>query len=85
MTKSKQETIYGERIPLNELSLEAPFISDTSKSGILGKIADAYKNLSLVMAGMYTGLNCYGAPYFHREIDGDEGENKTDNLSLIHI
>ena len=79
MTKSKQETIYGERIPLNELSLEAPFISDTSKSGILGKIADAYKNLSLVMAGMYTGLNCYGAPYFHREIDGDEGENKTDN------
>ncbi len=79
MTKSKQETIYGERIPLNELSLEAPFISDTSKLGILGKIADAYKNLSLVMAGMYTGLNCYGAPYFHREIDGDEDENKTDN------
>ena len=79
MTKSKQETIYGERIPLNELSLEAPFISDTSKLGVLGKIADAYKNLSLVMAGMYTGLNCYGAPYFHREIDGDEGENKTDN------
>ena len=79
MTKSKQETIYGERIPFNELSLETPFISDTSKSGILGKIADAYKNLSLVMAGMYTGLNCYGAPYFHREIDGDEGENKTDN------
>ncbi len=79
MTKSKQETIYGERIPLNELSLEAPFISDTSKLGILGKIADAYKNLSLVMAGMYTGLNCYGAPYFHREIDEDEDENKTDN------
>jgi hypothetical protein len=79
MTKSKQETIYGERIPLNELGLEAPFISDTSKSGILGKIADAYKNLSLVMAGMYTGLNCYGAPYFHREIDGDGDENKTDN------
>ena len=81
MTKSKQETIYGERIPFNELSLETPFISDTSKSGILGKIADAYKNLSLVMAGMYTGLNCYGAPYFHREIDGDgDGdENKADN------
>ena len=79
MSKSKQETIYGERIPFNELSLETPFISDTSKSGILGKIADAYKNLSLVMAGMYTGLNCYGAPYFHREIDGDEDENKTDN------
>ena len=84
MTKSKQKTMDEERISINELSLEAPFISDSSRLGILGKIAAAYKNLSLVMAGMYTGLNCYGAPYFDREIDGDgDGdENKTDNRPI---
>jgi len=80
MTKSKQKTMDEERISINELSLEAPFISDSSRLGILGKIAAAYKNLSLVIAGMYTGLNCYGAPDFHREIDG--AENKTDNRPI---
>jgi len=80
MTKSKQKTKDEERISINELSLEAPFIPDSSRLGILGKIAAAYKNLSLVIAGMYTGLNCYGAPYSHREIDG--AENKTDNRPI---
>ena len=80
MAKSKQKTIDGERIPVAELNLEAPFPADKSKSGFLNKIAAAYKNLSLVMAGMYTGLNCYGTPHSHR--DSDRDENKPDKRPI---
>ncbi|NKB31885.1 MAG: hypothetical protein GKR91_02170 [Pseudomonadales bacterium] len=76
MTKHKQKTIDGERIAVADLNVEAPFAPNSDKKGLIAKLAAAYKNLSLVMAGMYTGLNCYGTPHSHR--DADEDKNKPD-------
>lgn len=80
MTISKQKTIDGERIVVADLNVEAPFAPASEKKGLIAKLALAYKNLSLLMAGMYTGLNCYGTPHSHRETEGDE--NKADNRPI---
>lgn len=72
MSKTKEKTLDGQRIPVSELNLEAPFAENAPSKSLLGKLATAYKNLSLVMAGMYTGLNCYGTPHAQRETDSNK-------------
>ena len=78
----KAKTLDGERTRVEELNLGAED-SAVPESGLRGSIRRWYKNLNLVMAGMYTGLNCYGTPKAHHEYE-EEGENsgKPDNRPI---
>ncbi|MDD9891356.1 MAG: hypothetical protein OXU66_12035 [Gammaproteobacteria bacterium] len=78
MAERKHKTIDGERTAVSELNLETPFESASRSKGFMAKLVTVYKNLSLVMAGMYTGLNCYGTPHSHRatDEDGDKPDNR---------
>jgi hypothetical protein len=77
MAEPDLKTLDGERTRVEDMNLDVPLVSSAEPSGFLGRLAKIYKNLSLVMAGMYTGLNCYGTPHSHRK--GDATKNKPDN------
>lgn len=81
----KVKTLDGERTRVDELNLG---LADrpADQAGLRGRLARWYRNLNLVMAGMYTGLNCYGTPKAHHDYEEDErGERnpgKPDNRPL---
>ena len=66
---SKTRTIDGERTRVDELNMGT---EPAIKSGFVGRLQQWAKNLNLVMAGMYTGLNCYGTPKSHHEYDAKD-------------
>ena len=68
MTKAK--TLDGERTRVDQLNTGA---SPTAQTGFRGWIQRCLKNLNLIMAGMYTGLNCYGTPKTHHDYEAGEG------------
>ena len=69
---NRAKTIDGERLRVDELNLGAGALEDTNSGG-KSRLQRWYRNLSLVLAGMYTGLNCYGTPKTEHEYD-DKGE-----------
>ena len=62
MSQSKVKTLDGRRTPVADLNIEPPRALQVSNRGIWAKLAVIYKNLSQVMAGMYTGVGCSGTP-----------------------
>ncbi len=74
----KARTLDGERTRVDELNLGDDYAPDDK--GLRARLKLWYKNLNLVMAGMYTGLNCYGTPKTHHDYE-EEGEDsgKPDN------
>ncbi len=62
MAQSRVKTLDGSRTAVADLNIEAPRVLQQNPQGIWGKLAVAYKNLSQVMAGMYTGVGCSGTP-----------------------
>ena len=89
MKPTKSKTLDGTRTRVQDLNTGVPFASEVELDGAGGRetlrarLARLYKNLSLVMAGMYTGLNCYGTPHSHRvERAAHENYNKPDNRPL---
>ena len=62
MAQSKVKTLDGSRTAVADLNIEAPRALQQNQQRIWGKLAVAYKNLSQVMAGMYTGVGCSGTP-----------------------
>ena len=77
MAESDLITLDGERTRLEDMDLDVLVGVFTDQSGLLASFAKVYKNLALVMAGMYIGLNCYGTPHAHRKDDAPK--NKRDN------
>ena len=57
----KWTTVDGERTRVNELNT-GPEVDIADLKGLRGRLRQFARNASLVMAGMYTGLNCYGTP-----------------------
>jgi hypothetical protein len=57
----KLKTVDGERTPVNALN-SGPEVDSADLRGLRGRLRSLARNASLVMAGMYTGLNCYGTP-----------------------
>jgi len=57
----KWKTVDGERTPVSALNTGSEVDSADSR-GLRGRLRQFARNASLVMAGMYTGLNCYGTP-----------------------
>ena len=73
----KAKTIDGARTRVDELNLGD---SDGPESEVsaLGRLRRWYRNFSLVLAGMYTGLNCYGTPKTEHEYE-EGSQQKPDN------
>jgi hypothetical protein len=89
MKPAKSKTLDGARTRVQDLNTGVPFARKVELDGVgmpetlRARLSRLYKNLSLVMAGMYTGLNCYGTPHCHRvERAADESNNKPDNRPL---
>ena len=72
MTK-KIKTLDGERTRVEELNLGVQGDAE-AETGLKGKLGRWYRNLNLVLAGMYTGLNCYGTPKAHHEYEAEGAE-----------
>ena len=77
MGESDFRTLDGERTRVEDMNLDVPLVSSANVSGFAGRLTKIYKNLSLIMAGMYTGLNCYGTPHSH--LKSNRPKNKPDN------
>ena len=54
------ETIGDERTRVEEINIDFPIELRSQNSFLISKLLIIYKSLSLIMAGMYTGLSCYG-------------------------
>ena len=80
MKSEKWKTIDGERTRVDEMNVGAEPDAD-SGTGLSGRLKRFARNASLVMAGMYTGLNCYGTPNTEHEQD-DESEQKPDRRPI---
>ena len=83
----KWTTVDGERTRVNELNT-GPEVDSTELKGLRGRLRHFAHNASLVMAGMYTGLNCYGTPNAEHdqkgrtEKEGDESAGKPDRRPI---
>ena len=66
MAQPKVKTLDGTRTTVADLNIAAPHALQQRQQGIWGKLTAAYKTLSQIMAGMYTGVGCSGTPnHFH--------------------
>ena len=74
----------GARTKINDLNVGVQ-AQETDKQGRpIGKLRKIWRNLNLAMAGMYTGLNCYGTPHerhSYRQDSADDAD-KPDNRPL---
>ena len=77
MTADKTKTPDGERTRVEDLNTDLPFDDDHVSRGLWSRLAQTCKNLSLFMAGMYTGLGCSGTPNTHHSYD-DSDNSKLD-------
>jgi len=79
MSEQKAKTLDGERARVEDLNIgggagkEQP---EAAPSGVAARLKRAYRNFNLLLAGMYTGLNCYGTPHTHHSYD-DEDESSS--------
>ncbi len=76
---AKTKTLDGERTTIAELNTGSDSAA-VQATGSISRWKLWLKNLNLVMAGMYTGLNCYGTPKTHHEYE--DREDKPDNRPL---
>jgi hypothetical protein len=66
MSKSKMPTSDGERIPVSQLNIGS---DPGAKERKRGRISRMFRNVSLFMAGMYTGVGCGGTPKKYHSYD----------------
>jgi len=59
----KIRNVNEARTRVDELNTSAPVLLTSGRDQWLVLLANAYKKLSLLMAGMYTGLNCTGTSH----------------------
>ena len=83
MTADKTKTLDGERTRVADLNIDLPFADDQVSQGLWSRLAKSCKNLSLFMAGMYTGVGCSGTPHTHHSYDeSDKSKRKLDRRPL---
>jgi hypothetical protein len=79
MSQVKVKTLDGNRTRVADINIAAPQALQKAQQGLLGKLAVGYKNLSQVMAGMYTGIGCSGTPNpFHSYDEPSEASADSD-------
>gem|GEM_PF-553789 len=64
-TGSPAKTLDGKRTDIADMNLGSgdSVANATEGSKEINPIRRWWRNLNLVMAGMYTGLSCYGTPH----------------------
>ncbi len=62
MIMIKIRNVKEARTGVDELNSCAPDLLTSGRGQWLVLLAKTYQNLSLLIAGMYTGFNCTGAP-----------------------
>ena len=83
MTADKAKTLDGDRIGVEDLNTALPFDVEQISQGLWGRVAKTCKNLSLFMAGMYTGVGCSGTPHTHHNYDkADKSKPNLDRRPL---
>ena len=74
----------GARTEITDLNtgVQVPELDEQGRP--IGKLLRIWRNLNLVMAGMYTGLTCYGTPKEHHSYrqDSEDTADKPDNRPL---
>ncbi len=67
MSSGKVKTVDGAPTPLRSLNTGVESLAESKDTempvGLKSRLIAAYKNLNLVMAGMYTGVGCVGTPH----------------------
>ena len=63
MSAAKVKTLDGKRTGVQNLNTEIPPGLQSEPGGLLARIGRAWKNLNLILAGMYTGVGCSGTPH----------------------
>jgi hypothetical protein len=63
-------TLDGKRTRVDQLNLGAVQSSENSEQMPSGGLKLLFFRLNQVLAGMYTGLTCYGTPHSHRREAG---------------
>jgi hypothetical protein len=73
-------TLDGKRTRVSQLNLGATQSPDTTEEAPRGGLKLLFFRLNQVLAGMYTGLTCYGTPHSHRRemAEGEEESDKPD-------
>jgi len=66
MSKLKMPTSDGERIPVSQLNIGADSSVEECKRGRFSRM---FRNVSLFMAGMYTGVGCGGTSNKYHSYD----------------
>ena len=83
MTVDKAKTLDGDRIRVKDLNTDLPFDAEQISQGLWGRVAKTCKNVSLFMAGMYTGVGCSGTPHAHHSYDeADKSKRNLDRIPL---
>ena len=73
----------GERTRIDQLNTGTESVPETEERQVSG-LRRWWRNLNMVLAGMYTGLGCYGTPNKHHSYSQDSktGADKPDNRPL---
>lgn len=78
MPVDKRPTLNGSPTKVQELNIGTDAADEQPASGLVARISKAYKNLSLFMAGMYTGVGCSGTPHSHHLASNHKGQQGSD-------
>lgn len=73
MTAENIKTLDGERTRVADIVPDSLVEPQSPAKGIWSRVIASYKSLSLIMAGMYTGVGCSGTPNTqHSYTDSDK-------------
>jgi len=79
MLEPKKPTVDGCPTKVKDLNIGSAAADDESAPGLFARLGRAYKNVSLFMAGMYTGVGCSGTPRTHHSYpDTKDSEQSED-------
>ncbi len=77
-SKNNVKTLNGRPTACSALAVpRMDGAEDAAKASVMGKLKLAYKNLNLILAGMYTGVTCYGVPHEEQTYKADDHQEKS--------
>jgi hypothetical protein len=74
---SQVKTLNGRPTKVSELALPCAQAEADIQPSFLGRVNRAYKNLNLILAGMYTGVTCYGVPHEKHTYKASDTDEKS--------
>lgn len=78
MKSVKAKTINGRPTSVAELKLGDKNTGNGSSKGLLLRVGNACNKINQVLAGMYTGVTCYGVPHEEHSYSEQGGDGSVD-------